>query len=126
MCTKFVEKDLRDQQRFEGQEKAFAAQIDAARQETRKTEAAMDRRFESVNEFRAQLADQTANLMPRKEAQAVLDAQVLRIGLLEDLVHADASRRRGVSDGAKLIASVVAFVSIVLGAVISIVTLSGR
>lgn len=115
LCTKLADKDVRDQQRFEAQQVALRDAL-----------AANERRLDGMNEFRAQLADQTATLMPRREAQAIFDAQTARIGVLEDLVHAEASRRHGVSDGAKLIASVVAFVSVVLGVVISIVTLSGK
>jgi hypothetical protein len=42
----------------------------AADRAVAKAEAASERRFESVNEFRATLADQATQLMPRAEAEA--------------------------------------------------------
>jgi hypothetical protein len=76
-----AEADLRYQQRFDQQQKALEAALAAAKEAvataltaaekaTTKAEVASERRFESVNEFRGQLADQAANLMPRSEAEA--------------------------------------------------------
>jgi len=44
--------------------------LDAADRAVMKAEAAADKRFESVNEFREQLREQAATLMPRAEAEA--------------------------------------------------------
>ena len=43
--------------------------MNAAEKAVLKAEAASERRFESVNEFRATLADQAARLMPRAEVE---------------------------------------------------------
>ncbi len=51
--------DLRYEQRFKAAENAVM-----------KAENASEKRFDGVNEFRAALADQTASLMPRAEAEA--------------------------------------------------------
>lgn len=80
-----VEADKRYEQRFlaqqeavqaalAAQEKAVNAALLAADRAVAKAEAASEKRFESVNEFRAQLSDQAANLMPRGEAEARFQA----------------------------------------------------
>lgn len=48
------------------------AAFDASEKAILKAEVATERRFESVNEFRAQLASQTASFMPREVAEARL------------------------------------------------------
>lgn len=84
------EKDLRDQQRFDAQqlalrdallaqEKAVSAALLAAQEAVAKAETAAEKRFDAVNEFRAQLADQAATLMPRTETQVILDGMNTRI-----------------------------------------------
>jgi hypothetical protein len=87
-----VEQDRRYQARYEAQEKAvelaltrvdreLQAHFHAAREEVHaalasadkaiaKSEASTDKRFDSVNEFRAQLSDQAATFMMRSESLA--------------------------------------------------------
>lgn len=83
-----VESDRRNQQRFEGQEKAVGAALQAAKEAVEKAEAAANKRFDSVNEFRQQLSDQAASFMPRREAEQ-------RLGVLET----QANRQSGKEDG---------------------------
>ena len=84
--------DLRYQQRFDAQTKALDAALAAAKEAvqtalvaaekaTSKAETAADKRFDSVNEFRSQLADQAATFIPRAESEA-------RIGAVVDLFDA--------------------------------------
>lgn len=55
------------------QEKAVNAAMIAADRAVSKVETANDKRFESVNEFRAQLADQAAGFLPRNEGSIRFD-----------------------------------------------------
>lgn len=57
-------------ERKESQEIAVKAAIDAAEKAVAKAELATEKRFESVNEFRAQLTDQAATFVSRIEAQS--------------------------------------------------------
>jgi hypothetical protein len=77
--------DLRYQQRFDSQTKALDAALAAAKEAvqtalvaaekaTSKAEVAADKRFDSVNEFRSQLADQAATFIPRAESEARMNA----------------------------------------------------
>ncbi len=60
--------DMRLSWRFEAAEKAVAAAFESNQAAIEKSEAATERRFESVNEFRAALGDVTHRSMPRAEA----------------------------------------------------------
>lgn len=106
-----IEHDKRYEQRFQGQEnnvglalsrvdKEFHEHIQQVRTETQaaleaaekaiaKAETATDKRFESVNEFRAQLADQAARFMPRDESINRHDATSEKIADLDRRQRAD-------------------------------------
>lgn len=77
-------------QRYETSQKAIETAFNALSESTRaamasadkavlKAEAASEKRFESVNEFRSLVTDQQATFMPRKEAESA-------IGTLEDKI----------------------------------------
>lgn len=55
---------------FAAADRAVAAALESAEKAVGKAELASERRFEAVNEFRAQLADQAGTFMPRIEAEA--------------------------------------------------------
>lgn len=61
-----------------------------------KAEAASEKRFDAVNEFRAQLKDQQNLLIPRAEAVVKFDAISDRMAVLADAL----TRIRGQADGA--------------------------
>jgi hypothetical protein len=80
-----AEMELRHEQRFTAQqtavhaalsatEKAGVAALEATERAVAKAEVAAEKRFDSVNEFRKQLADQAATFMPRSEAETRLHA----------------------------------------------------
>lgn len=63
------ESDRRYEQRFDAQEKATMVAITSAKEAVTKAETSTERRFESVNEFRAALSDQSASLVSRNEVE---------------------------------------------------------
>lgn len=63
-----AEADKRYNQRFEAQEKNMALTLTAADKALKTASEALERRLDSVNEFRAQLKDQTATFITRAEA----------------------------------------------------------
>jgi hypothetical protein len=88
--TRFTDIDLRQQQRFDAQTKAIDAAMIAQRtaieaalvaadKATDKAEEAAQRRFESVNEFRATLSDQATTFMTRAEAMSMFERNAERI-----------------------------------------------
>jgi len=67
-----IEREMRDGRAQDRRE--IDAALAASEKAIDKAERAAEKRFESVNEFRAALSDQTATLMPRAEAEARMAA----------------------------------------------------
>jgi len=87
------EADKRYQQRFEAQslgvntallaaKEAVGAALQAAKEAVAKAEAASERRFEGVNEFRKSLNDMQTTLMPRNEADRAMSAMNDKLAML--------------------------------------------
>jgi hypothetical protein len=66
------EKDRRYEQMFRDQKEATNLALSAAQLAVSKAEAAAEKRFDSVNEFRQVLSDQTASFVTRREILAVI------------------------------------------------------
>jgi hypothetical protein len=64
---------------FDASEKSIAAALLAAKEAVEKANVANDKRFDSVNEFRQQLADMQNTLIPRNEADARFNSFDARI-----------------------------------------------
>jgi len=77
------ERDRRYCERFKAQDDKTILALTSAKEAVGKAEAATERRFESVNEFRATLSDQARDLMPRKEADQRFQALADRIEVLK-------------------------------------------
>lgn len=82
-------------QRFEAQEKAVAAALAAAKEAVAKAESAAEKRFDSVNEFRASLKDQQTTLIPRLEVDVRLKAMDAKITDNEARIVQIVSRAEG-------------------------------
>ena len=104
----FVERDRRYAERFEASQiavtsafdsaqNAVVAALESAEKAVAKAESATEKRFEGVNEFRGQLADQQRTFIPRLEAD-------LRFKTLENQVAVlinQAAQRSGAVRGGK-------------------------
>jgi hypothetical protein len=99
-----VDLQLQVEQRFQAQEKALEgammaqrAAIDAAlaaqHLATTKAEASVEVRFQSVNEFRATLADQQARFVPRAEVENAIGRNAERIQELGARFHTTATKQ---------------------------------
>jgi len=75
---------------FAAAERAVQAALLAAEKAVTKAELAAERRFEAVNEFRAQLSDQALTFMPRSESEVRMNAMSDKIDTLTG------SRREGI------------------------------
>lgn len=131
--ARLADMDQRYRERFEAQTKAldaaFLAQQAAvqaallsAEKAVGKAEVAAEKRFDAVNEFRATLADQAAQLMSRAEAHALLAAVDVKIGGLDEKIGATglrvekmASTSGGMRAGWQLLVGAVALVATVVG-----------
>jgi hypothetical protein len=89
--------------RFEAQEKAVNAALAAAERAVTKAEIASEKRFDSVNEFRAALGDSSRLLMPRSEAEQRMAALDKAISELKTTVDAKDNRGIGISAGLMMV-----------------------
>ncbi len=76
----------RYEQRFLAQERAVEAALFSARTATEKADSASERRFESVNEFRATLKDQQSTFITRGEVYALIGVAASIAGSLGGLI----------------------------------------
>lgn len=95
-------------ERMQAQKEMVALALAAAKEAVTKAEAASERRFAAVNEFRETLADQQRTLMPRLEAQFQIDALRKEVEALKEANMRQTSR--GIGQG-QVVAWVVAAVS---------------
>lgn len=91
--------DLRHQQRFDAQTMAIGAALNAMKEAVTKAEAATERRFESVNEFRQTLSDQAGTFISRVEFEALREANAERIRELTARLDRTEGRATGFSTG---------------------------
>ncbi len=99
------------------QGEAMRTALAAAEKAVSKAEVANEKRFESVNEFRAQLLDQQNTLLTRNEYTAKHDALVARI----DAMDKQLSETHGRSTGVRLSAGALIGALSGLGALVTIV-----
>ena len=73
---------------FKAAEQAVAVALSNAEKATTKAEAAADKRFDAVNEFRQVLSDQTSTFLPRIEYDTAHAALIDRINGMSDRLSA--------------------------------------
>ncbi len=106
------EMDRRFDASLAAQDKAVQIAMVASEKAVVKAEIAAEKRFEAVNEFRGQLADQAATFMPRAEAEQRLSALAEKITDLTGSNRAGANALWGYLIGAVgLVLAVAAFVT---------------
>lgn len=106
--------------RFNSQEQAMSAALAAADRAVAKAEAASEKRFEAVNEFRASLNDQTRTLVPRAEHEQAVRALSEKIEVLTARVNQRDDRGRGMGALSGWIVSAILLVVAVAGLVIKV------
>ena len=106
------ESDRRYEQRFDAQEKATTVAITSAKEAVIKAETATEKRFESVNEFRAALGDQASKLLGRGEFSVAQKSLIEKIESLEKRLNL----REGATEGAdKTLAYIISAISVLFG-----------
>lgn len=86
---------MHDDNRFLALEHATAVAMTAAEKATTKAEAATEKRFDAVNEFRGQLSDQAATLVGRPEYLAAHDSITDKISALNTRITEHLGSERG-------------------------------
>ena len=109
------ERDRRYEQRFAASEKAVDKALDAT-----------ERRFESVNEFRATLIDQTNTFIPRTEVVGITDRLGERLKVLEATSNATSGQSAGVRLTMGAIGGLLAAVAAIVVVVNLVIALATR
>jgi Flp pilus assembly protein TadB len=100
------------------QDEAVAAALTAAKEAVLKAENAAAKRFDSVNEFRAQLTDQAATFMTRQESLARHEQAAEKIADIQDRLNRNEGRSSGISASWAALLGVAGLV----GAVVAVIT----
>lgn len=82
----------------------------ATRTAVQKAETATEKRFESVNEFRAQMADQATLFITRREVEAVVGSNAEKVVAITDRINRSEGRGAGMSQFAGWIFGGVGFI----------------
>lgn len=93
------EMDRRFEAAIAAQDKAVQIAMVASEKAVVKAEIAAEKRFEAVNEFRGQLADQAGTFMPRVEAEQRLQALSEKIEDVKSTASTSRDRGLGLSTG---------------------------
>jgi len=93
------ERNRQYEQRFLAQEQSVKLAMEAADRAVTKAEAAMEKRFDSINEFRGTLADQQRNLMPRSEVEVIVRAITEKLDQISREMLTSRARGGGVHEG---------------------------
>jgi methanogenic corrinoid protein MtbC1 len=109
--------------RFAAEEESVKTALASADRANTKAEAAADKRFDSVNEFRKTLTDETATFLPRAEYNQASKAMEEKVNELTTRVTAAENRSAGLSQAWGYL---VAAFGIVVGAVSIYVLLTNR
>ncbi len=109
-----------DERRHESQAQALEAARMATQMAIDKAEIAMERRFESINEFRESLSDQTRTYMPRAEYEAKHVAITAQIDSIDKRLTLAEGRSSGIQASWAVVIAVVTIALAGLGAVLII------
>jgi len=117
--------DRRYEQRFADQQMAVNAALSAAKEAVTKAEDAAERRFNSVNEFRATLGDQQRTLLPRSEYVAAHGSLIREIEALRNDISELKQERLGILSWIGSAVGVIAFLSLLGGLIALLLKLKG-
>lgn len=118
--TAFLAQNTAMQTALTAAERAVQAALTAAEKAVNKAEIAAEKRFESVNEFRAQLSDQAAGFMPRAEAEQRLAQLSETLNKLEKSTAMSAGRGAGVSASWAMMLGVGGLALTIIGLIIAV------
>jgi hypothetical protein len=99
---------------FAAQKEAIAAALAAQEKAVAKAELAAERRFDNVNEFRGQLADQASTFMSRAEALLQMKANADKIDALATRIDRTEGRSSGMNAGWAILMGAVATLGVIV------------
>ncbi|HLG40291.1 MAG TPA: hypothetical protein VI461_11515 [Chitinophagaceae bacterium] len=112
-------------QRFDNVVQATQAALAASDRAVSKAETASEKRFDAVNEFRATLADQQRNLMPRNEVEILVKGISDRIKKIENIILLSQGKGTGISTSWGFIVGGIAIISGMIALVLNAIRIFG-
>lgn len=111
-------------ERAENQKVAMNAALASAEKASSVAQAGYDRRFDSTNEFRAQLEDQARLFMPRSECLALLNALSDRVTRVEERINLGAGQAAGAASAEQLRRAGTQQVMTIISALVAVVSVA--
>ena len=108
-------------ERHHAQSQAVAAALLSAEKAVGKAETAAEKRFDAVNEFRAQLADQASTFMPRSESEARASALAEKVDALDKRLDKAEGRTSGSTATWGYLVAGVGLLLAVIGVVLTVI-----
>jgi len=121
-----AEMNLRFDAAISAQDKAVQIAMIASEKAVVKAEIAAEKRFEAVNEFRGQLADQAATFMPRSEAEQRLNRISEDITALQQATATGGGRAVGVSASWAMMLGLGGLILTIIGVAVAIIVAASR
>ena len=127
-----VEKDLRDEQRFNASQQALSAAMAAnkelvsaaltsAEKAVQKADTANEKRFENVNEFRQTLSDQTKDFPTKAVVDGQLGAIREQVSALTGRIDRQEGTKSGWHDGGTLLVTIISVAIGMAGVAVAII-----
>lgn len=114
LVTMIQANDKRYEQRFAEQKAAVDAALAAADRAVVKAEAAAEKRFEGVNEFRGTLADQQTLLIRRSEVDVMVSGLHEKVATIKEQMDRLQAERAGIRGGWGLAVGVIGLIGLIV------------
>jgi len=114
ILMKIESNDLRYEQRFLSSQQALNAALESASTAVIKAETATEKRFDSVNEFRATLADQQRTYMPRSEVDIIIKNLEERVSMNANQIATLVGQKSGRTDQTGYILAILGGISTIV------------
>jgi len=121
ILMKIESNDLRYEQRFLSSQQALNAALESASTAVIKAETATEKRFDSVNEFRATLADQQRTYMPRSEVDIIIKNLEERVSINANQISTLVGQKSGRTDQTGYILAILGGISTIVTVILYVV-----
>lgn len=122
--TQLEAADLRYAQRFAASQEALVAALNSGTRAVEKSELANEKRFESVNEFRKTLSDQTQSFIPRAEADSKFASLAEKLDTISSRLDRAEGTGKGLSNGWAILVSMIGIVGTISAIVVTFIKLN--
>jgi hypothetical protein len=117
------ERDRRYEDRFKATDDRTGLALTSSKEAVGKAELATEKRFDSVNEFRGQLKDQAATLLPRAEADAKFNSMTKEIEELKKVINTSQGKSSGFMASWGVLVAAIMIGATIVGGIVGVASL---